>query len=264
MAPETFPKKGALSGDKLGSWLRLPGLHHTRPHFTKVWSGDPWLDNPWEEGTAAIDAILRSVPGPPPPPAPVDEYEDVAPKVAAKKPSPSKTAKGDFKSNATPKVCVDLDGVLAEFGGWVGGDHFGDPIGGAVEFTRRLSEYAKVVIHTSRTFDQKETAKSVKRIRSWLDEHGFAYEEVFAGEGKPLARAYIDDRAVRCRPQDDGPAGFLVAEEKVRELIGIEGGGNGAGELSELADVWQELTPAERTEILAKAKSFKMRRDKRS
>ncbi|MFZ4763585.1 MAG: TOTE conflict system archaeo-eukaryotic primase domain-containing protein [Roseimicrobium sp.] len=56
--PETFPKGTELSGDKLGAWLRLPGLHHTRDHITRVWSGEDWLDEPWLQGEAAIDARL--------------------------------------------------------------------------------------------------------------------------------------------------------------------------------------------------------------
>ena len=30
---------------RVGSWWRLPGLHHTREHWTRVWSGDRWLDH---------------------------------------------------------------------------------------------------------------------------------------------------------------------------------------------------------------------------
>jgi hypothetical protein len=36
-----------------GSWLRLPGRHHTRSHWTKVWGRDRWL-----EDQEAVDAIL--------------------------------------------------------------------------------------------------------------------------------------------------------------------------------------------------------------
>ena len=52
---EAFPKrpdKDTTAGYG-GGWLRLPGKHHTRDHWSKVWSGQQWL-----EGSAAIDAIL--------------------------------------------------------------------------------------------------------------------------------------------------------------------------------------------------------------
>lgn len=65
--PEVFPKNTEVSLAKPGSWLRLPGRHHTRDHFSRVWSGDEWLDSPWLEGVAAIDVMLstrgRPMPG---------------------------------------------------------------------------------------------------------------------------------------------------------------------------------------------------------
>ncbi len=54
-APESFPKAPALSGKRKGLWVRLPGLHHKRPHWTRVWDGERWL-----EGDAAVDAILAT------------------------------------------------------------------------------------------------------------------------------------------------------------------------------------------------------------
>ena len=51
--PETFPKQPNIKEGKYGNWLRLPGRHHTRDHFSRVWAGDGWL-----EGAEAADAIL--------------------------------------------------------------------------------------------------------------------------------------------------------------------------------------------------------------
>jgi hypothetical protein len=56
--PETFPKQPKLipRGDgrgKYGNWLRVPGRHHTRAHWSRVWSGGEWLD-----GAGAVDFIL--------------------------------------------------------------------------------------------------------------------------------------------------------------------------------------------------------------
>ena len=48
--PEVFPKRAQPAGDKIGSWLRLPGRHHTRDHFSRVWSGDEWLDTRGSRG----------------------------------------------------------------------------------------------------------------------------------------------------------------------------------------------------------------------
>ncbi len=63
--PETFPKK--VKPGSIGSWFRLPGLHHTLDHYSRLWSGDDWLDDPWLDGHAAIDNMLAVRPGPPPP-----------------------------------------------------------------------------------------------------------------------------------------------------------------------------------------------------
>ncbi len=104
-------------------------------------------------------------------------------------------------------VCVDLDGVLADYSkGWQGVDKIGDPIPGAVEFTKNLREFARVVIYTTRCkgkmFDRNERPEFLAGIvKAWLDRNGFAYDEIDVGQGKPIAAAYIDDRAVVCRPQ---------------------------------------------------------------
>ncbi len=209
-APETFPKSDKLGEDKLGVWLRLPGLHHTRDHFTRVWSGDAWLDNPWLEGNEAIDQILQTMPGPPPP----ARLETTARQPARKRRAAS-------TARTRPRVCVDLDGVLARYDGWRGVEHFGEPLPGAIEFTRDLMEWADVIIFTSRLRadgGKKPLHEREKLVRQWLDEHGFRYAEVYAGQGKPTASAYIDDRAVSCNPQTEGPAAFEVAARAARML----------------------------------------------
>ena len=98
----------------------------------------------------------------------------------------------------------------------------GEPVDGAVEFTRRLSESADIVILTSRLARDKtpsaEHRKMVLRIEDWLEEHGFAYSRVHTGLGKPPASAYVDDRAVACRPKDDGIVAFDNAIELVEQL----------------------------------------------
>lgn len=52
--PELFPKQPKIDdNNRYGNWLRLPGLHHSRPHYSKVWNGSTWL-----EGDVAIQFIL--------------------------------------------------------------------------------------------------------------------------------------------------------------------------------------------------------------
>jgi hypothetical protein len=206
-APETFPKSAKIEGEKLGAWLRLPGMHHTHDHFTKVWCGDEWLDDPWLSGHAAIDAILATNPGPPPD----------ARKPIKGNPVPKKQP---AKKERTRSICIDLDGVLAKYDNWKGLEHFGEPIPGAVDFTRQMVKKYRVIIFSSRTHEEegRDLTDATKLVGSWLDRHGFAYDEIYTGRGKPFASAYIDDRGVACRPQDDGRKAFEIATMQVEKL----------------------------------------------
>lgn len=206
--PETFPKSAALGGDKLGAWLRAPGLHHTRDHFTRIWSGDDWLDEPWLEGAAAIDVLLAARPGPPPPAVDGAKEEPVPVTPPRRKP----------RTRGKRNVCVDLDGVLAAYDRWRGPDHFGDPLPGAVAFTKELARSFRVVIFTSRLSFNHDREEVLPLVQAWLDKHGFAYDELYSERGKPPAVAYIDDRGVACRPQDDGEAAFAQTLDAVKRL----------------------------------------------
>lgn len=107
-------------------------------------------------------------------------------------------------------VCVDVDGTLAEYDTFQGVGDIGDPLPGAVEFTRDLSRIADVMIYSTRAsayenhgYNEQEL---VSNLKAWLDRHGFSYAAIYAGRGKPRASAYIDDRAVSCRPQSSALA----------------------------------------------------------
>jgi hypothetical protein len=51
--PETFPKQANIPAGRFGNWLRLPGRHHSRDHWSRVWDGQCWLD-----GAEAVAFIL--------------------------------------------------------------------------------------------------------------------------------------------------------------------------------------------------------------
>jgi hypothetical protein len=72
--PEQFPKQADVRPctKGLGNWIRLPGRHHKRAFWSRVWDGREWLD-----GQAAIDFLLalqgdapELVPNIPPPAPP--------------------------------------------------------------------------------------------------------------------------------------------------------------------------------------------------
>jgi len=146
--PETFPK--LPKEGSLGSWFRLPGLHHTRDHYGSVYSGDEWLNDAWLSGHAAIDTMLQVVPGPPPPTAePITEHSRVTRRSPlATAPAPTKSASANsrkqrFKRTGKPTVCIDLDGVLAKrHGGTHNNLILGEPIDGARDFMQ-IEKYAR-------------------------------------------------------------------------------------------------------------------------
>ena len=227
--PETFPKK--VKEGSLGSWFRLPGLHHSNEHYGRVWSGDDWLDNPWLEGHAAIDAIINCVPGP----APAKTTEqDKTPRKTRRttqkddEPSKKKTAsarKSRFKSTNKSTICLDLDGVLADRTYTKGKTDFGDPIDGAVDFTHDLAEFSKILILTARfssAKNNKEVEAMEQSIREWLDKHKFSYDEIWTKSAKPPAQAYIDDHGVYCCPAKEGINAFNTALASTKYLLKVK------------------------------------------
>ena len=126
-----------------------------------------------------------------------------------------------------PVVCVDVDGVLADYSqGWKGIDNIGDPIVGkdgelgAVDFTKELAKIADVLIYTTRCTEELNhnlKAHLLKNImRGWLDKHSFVYHEIFTGQGKPIASAFIDDKGISCRPQQEANAYSRVLSQFVQ------------------------------------------------
>ena len=121
-------------------------------------------------------------------------------------------------------VAIDLDAVLSRYGGRQGIFNQGDPLPGALGFlhTLRLKGF-RVVIHTTRVNElNADRMTSLDDLRDlvehWLNRHHLPYDEVWAGVGKPLAIAYVDDRAVVCKPQKDGEEAFNKALEEILKL----------------------------------------------
>jgi len=124
-------------------------------------------------------------------------------------------------SNEGFTICVDLDGVLLWYDDTCRDGVYGYPLPGAREFLSRLKEMGKVVIFTARICplfgDVKELQRQVEAVLKHFD---LPYDEVFAGEGKPPAQVYIDDRAVECKPQLGDPGEeYERVIEKVRYII---------------------------------------------
>jgi hypothetical protein len=129
-------------------------------------------------------------------------------------------------SDARPTVAVDLDGVLATYEpGSYDPEAIGDPVPGAVSFMMQLSTFARVVVHTARVNEDGGQIICIRAVmvHEWLQRHGFPDEvEVWTGIGKPLAGAYIDDRAIECRPQavEDPVEHFAFVRARCAALCG--------------------------------------------
>ncbi|MDQ3490986.1 MAG: hypothetical protein M3449_07975 [Acidobacteriota bacterium] len=212
--PEIFPPKPAVEKDDLPYGLRVPGRHHTKLHYSRVWNFDAAGENDWLEGGEAIEAMLATRPTP-------------LPKVAGVKKNLRKMAPKKPEVKRKPRVCVDLDGVLAKYESWHGLDQIGPPLPGALEFAWSLAQIADIIIFTSRCsldngndHSAKRTSPGPLRIRviEWLEKYKFPYTDVYIGQGKPRASAFIDDRAVPCSPQRDSEA-FSTALEHARSLL---------------------------------------------
>lgn len=165
-APDIFP--GSPNNFR-GSWLRIPGLHHTKPHYTRVWNDEPWDEgNKWLEGHEAIDRILDVT---------LAGTEVV---VAAGMRIKPRT------------ICLDFDGVIhAHSKGWQGEAVIPDPPVHKVDLAiKELRKDYRVVVFSARC----RTDEGVEAIRAWLLKHNIEVDEVC--RHKPPAHVYVDDRAV--------------------------------------------------------------------
>lgn len=96
-------------------------------------------------------------------------------------------------------LCIDFDGVIAQYDTWKGKGKFGDPVPGVKKFlTDLIMESWIIIIHTTRS---EEYA-----IRDYLEKHEIPFHyfnqnpENFlldCSSKKPLADVYLDDRALR-------------------------------------------------------------------
>ena len=165
--PETFPKQ--FKTGHFGSWLRLPGRHHSRAHYTRVWNDDPSEDEPWLEGHAAIDRILET-----------GRAE-------------AETLQAIGLEPAIETICLDFDGVLHSYvSGWQGETVIADPpIHGTDKAVARLRKRYRVVVHSARC----NTKAGREAVERWLEQNGITVDEVC--EHKPPAKVYVDDRGVR-------------------------------------------------------------------
>jgi len=123
-----------------------------------------------------------------------------------------------------PVAAVDLDGTISHYDGWKGDEHFGAPLEGAKEFLADLRGTHRVVIYTTRTkaddvrLDRgwRGAHDLAELVANWLDKNGLLYDEIYTGQGKPLADVYVDDRAVPV-PENPSEPDYRRALRLIRE-----------------------------------------------
>lgn len=100
------------------------------------------------------------------------------------------------------RICIDLDGVIAEFK--KEGQTYAEihPLPGAVEKLTALKRNGfYLIIQTARHMKTcegnlgKVNARVTKITLDWLELHNIPYDEIYFG--KPWAHLYIDDNAFR-------------------------------------------------------------------
>lgn len=105
------------------------------------------------------------------------------------------------------RICIDLDGVIADFK--KEGQTYADcvPIEGAIEKIRGLKKAGHyIIIYTARHMKTTQSnlgllnARIGKVTLDWLDKYEIPFDEIYFG--KPWANVYIDDNAFRFQRWD--------------------------------------------------------------
>ena len=91
-----------------------------------------------------------------------------------------------------PRLAVDFDGVIHRYSrGFQDGSIYDEPMPGAKAALARLKKKWWVYIYTTRASNKAGRFA----VEAWLQKHDLAFDEVVSH--KPIAFAYIDDRAIR-------------------------------------------------------------------
>ncbi len=98
-------------------------------------------------------------------------------------------------------IGVDLDATLAQYDGWKGPTHIGDPIPKMMERVHKwLARGRKVKIMTARVTPGKEDTQTCRdAIADWLKRHGLPDLEITHAKDHKMIELW-DDRVVQVIP----------------------------------------------------------------
>jgi hypothetical protein len=109
---------------------------------------------------------------------------------------------------------VDLDGTLAEYGGWKNDRSVGKPIPAMMDRVKKwMSEGINIVIFTARADDPE----NIPAIIEWLKDQGLSELEISNIKTPEMSRFY-DDRAVQV---EKNTGKLLSKEESIEEWMDL-------------------------------------------
>lgn len=98
-------------------------------------------------------------------------------------------------------LAIDFDGVIHNWDkGWLDGTCYGEPIPGALEAIRHLSEKFRIIIYTSKAKSNRPLVNGktgIELVRDWLEKYDIWKCVSEITSEKPRAFLYIDDNAYR-------------------------------------------------------------------
>ena len=107
--------------------------------------------------------------------------------------------------NELKNLAIDFDGVIHTMDkGWHDGTCYGEPIEGALEALKELSEKHNIIIFTAKVRADRPLVNGktgYEHVEEWLEKHNvLQYIDEITYE-KPRAEHYIDDRAIEFNPK---------------------------------------------------------------
>ena len=104
-------------------------------------------------------------------------------------------------------IAIDFDGVIHTFDkGWHDGTCYGDPLPGALEAIKKLSEEFNIVIFTAKAKPSRPLVNGktgAELIVEWLKKYNvYQYVDEITSE-KPRSQIYVDDKGYHFENWDD-------------------------------------------------------------
>lgn len=106
-----------------------------------------------------------------------------------------------MKSTRLSNYAFDFDGVIAQYDGYRGKDHAGPPVKEVVEAIRELKKRGHKIIVYGSTRDNGFLKSYCEKYDIPIDYFNENPEVAPGSDRKPVARVYIDDRAVTYKGQ---------------------------------------------------------------